>query len=377
MGNWHGKGKKGKEKVGVELRQHVDNMVIEPRLTSVASTRNKGPKGRKPPTKMQKIMNLMKASKELKKKKEKSKGGEVVTVKDLDSVAKPPVLDSLTGGRPAPPKNRRQPSHVRGGGSRSVVSNRMEENEIVGRAKVATHTGSTPQSVKEAQVEPRQRSSSVGPTVPEAGSKPILPDKGNKPKKKVGFLRPPSSETLPTQESAISPLSSVEEEDERELSQKSAGSTIKSVQPADKENTADVSSSKENQAEPKIPVDSEDTFEERVDLKEDKEKADATKEIRCDVSEFEKPLALAFTAPVAIEFKQLEAIQFEKCDNKEDENSNEPKQDENLTDKKITEDAQEKWKDAVDIAVNSKSEKDEPKEGKLAKDEEKRSSGEA
>ena len=381
MGNWHGKGKKGKEKVGVEgeaeLRHHVDNMIIEPRLTSVASTRNKGPKGRKPPTKMQKIMNLMKASKEL-KKKEKAKGVEVVTVKDLDSVTKAPVLDSLTGGRPAPPKNRRQPTHVRGGGRKSMASRSMEEKEIVGRKKVATHTGSTPQSVKEAQAEPRQRSSSVGPPVPEAGSKPLLPDKGNKPKKKVGFLRPSSPETLPTQESAMSPLSSVEEEDERELSQKSAGLTNESVQPADKDNPADLGRTKENQAEAKIPTDSGETkvntCEGSTDLEEDKEKAAATKEIRCDVSELGKPLALAFTAPVAIEFKQLEAIQFEKCDNKDEENSNEPQQDENLTDKNITEDAQEKWKDAVDIAVNSKSEENMPTEDNLVKDEEKKSS---
>ena len=80
MGNWQGKGKKGKAKVGeAELRQHVDNMKIEPRLTSVAATRDKGPKGRKPPTKMQKVMNLMRATRDVKKEKQKPKATEVVT----------------------------------------------------------------------------------------------------------------------------------------------------------------------------------------------------------------------------------------------------------------------------------------------------------
>jgi len=362
MGNWQGKGKKGKAKVGeAELRQHVDNMKIEPRLTSVAATRDKGPKGRKPPTKMQKVMNLLRATKEL-KKEEKPAAAEVVTVKDLDSVTKAPVLDSLTGGRPAPPKNRRRPTHVKGGGSKSVVMSKEgeeeEEKETVVRKKLETYTGPSPQSLKEAQAEgARQRSSSVG------GIKPVLPDKGSKPKKKPGFLRPPSSEPVPTQESAMSPLPSVEEEEERESLQK----PNKGVDSGDNDKTAD---SKEKEAEERIPADSDEikveTRDQSVHVEEDNENAAAAKEVTCDASELEKPLALAFTAPAAIEFKQLEAIQFEKI--QEDENS-----DKYPTEKKMLEEAPEKWKDAVDIAVKSKSEKKEPsEEGNHVNEEEKR-----
>merc|ERR1712010_431838 len=96
------------------------------------------------------------------------------------------------------------------------------------------------------------------------------------------------------------------------------------------------------------------------------ENAAAAKEVSCDASELEKPLPLAFTAPAAIEFKQLEAIQFEKS--QEDENS-----DKYPTEKKMLEEAPEKWKDAVDIAVKSKSEKKEPsEEGNHVNEEEKR-----
>lgn len=269
-----------------------------------------------------------------------------------------------------------------------MVSTNMEEKETqVGRKKVATYTGSTPQSVKKAQAEIRQRSISVGPPVPEAGSKPLLPDKGNKPKKKAGFLRPPSSETtMPTQESATSPLFSVEEEGEREPSQNSAVLTKESMQSTDNDNTADLASSKENAAKAKVLADSDqinmNSRDEKVDLEEDDEKsAAATKEISCDVSE--KPLALAFTAPVAIEFKKLEAIQFEESANEEDKNPDERQQpDENMNEKKISEsnskseEAEEKWKDAVDIAVKSKSEEKEPskKESNHAKDEQMESS---
>ena len=360
MGNWQGKGKKGKAKGGeAELRQHVDNMKIEPRLTSVAATRDKGPKGRKPPTKMQKVMNLLRATKEL-KKEEKPAAAEVVTVKDLDSVTKAPVLDSLTGGRPAPPKNRRRPTHVKGGGSKSVVMSKEEEEEkeTVVRKKLETYTGPSPQSLKEAQAEgARQRSSSVG------GIKPVLPDKGSKPKKKPGFLRPPSSEPVPTQESAMSPLPSVEEEEERESLQK----PNKGVDSGDNDKTAD---SKEKEAEERIPADSDEikveTRDQSVHVEEDNENAVAAKEVSCDASELEKPLALAFTAPAAIEFKQLEAIQFEKI--QEDENS-----DKYPTEKKMLEEAPEKWKEAVDIAVKSKSEKKEPsEEGNHVNEEEKR-----
>ena len=365
MGNWQGKGKKekaGKEGVQAELRQHADNMSFDrDLLTSVAATRDKGPKGRKPPTKMQKVMNLLRATKEL-KKEEKPAAAEVVTVKDLDSVTKAPVLDSLTGGRPAPPKNRRRPTHVKGGGSKSVVMSKEgeeeEEKETVVRKKLETYTGPSPQSLKEAQAEgARQRSSSVG------GSKPLLPDKGSKPKKKPGFLRPPSSEPVPTQESAMSPLPSVEEEEERESLQK----PNKGVDSGDNDKTAD---SKEKEAEERIPADSDEikveTRDQSVHVEEDNENAVAAKEVSCDASELEKPLALAFTAPAAIEFKQLEAIQFEKI--QEDENS-----DKYPTEKKMLEEAPEKWKDAVDIAVKSKSEKKEPsEEGNHVNEEEKR-----
>jgi len=195
------------------------------------------------------------------------------------------------------------------------------------------------------------------------GIKPVLPDKGSKPKKKPGFLRPPSSEPVPTQESAMSPLPSVEEEEERESLQK----PNKGVDSGDNDKTAD---SKEKEAEERIPADSDEikveTRDQSVHVEEDNENAAAAKEVSCDASELEKPLALAFTAPAAIEFKQLEAIQFEKS--QEDENS-----DKYPTEKKMLEEAPEKWKDAVDIAVKSKSEKKEPsEEGNHVNEEEKR-----
>merc|ERR1711974_120217 len=163
--------------------------------------------------------------------------------------------------------------------------------------------------------------------------------------------------TMPTQESATSPLFSVEEEGEREPSQNSAVLTKESMQSTDNDNTADLASSKENAAKAKVLADSDqinmNSRDEKVDLEEDDEKsAAATKEISCDVSE--KPLALAFTAPVAIEFKKLEAIQFEESANEEDKNPDERQQpDENMNEKKISEsnskseEAEEKWKAVI------------------------------
>ena len=106
-----------------------------------------------------------KATKELGKKgKSWPKASEVLTltVKDLDSVEKPQVLDSLTGGRPPPPRNRRRPTHVRGAARQSepikvVGGVDVEGKEEGGGPHRATYTGAVPQSVKDAQLDSRER----------------------------------------------------------------------------------------------------------------------------------------------------------------------------------------------------------------------------
>ena len=99
-----------------------------------------------------------------KKGKSWPKASEVLTltVKDLDSVEKPQVLDSLTGGRPPPPRNRRRPAHVRGAARQSepikvVGGVDVEGKEEGGGNHRATYTGAVPQSVKDAQVDSRER----------------------------------------------------------------------------------------------------------------------------------------------------------------------------------------------------------------------------
>ena len=104
-----------------------------------------------------------KTTRELGKKgKSWPKASEVLTltVKDLDSVEKPQVLESLTGGRPPPPRNRRRPAHVRGAARQSEpikVVGGVEGKEEGGGNHRATYTGAVPQSVKDAQADSRER----------------------------------------------------------------------------------------------------------------------------------------------------------------------------------------------------------------------------
>jgi len=302
-----------------------------------------------------------KATRELGKKgKSWPKASEVLTltVKDLDSVEKPQVLDSLTGGRPPPPRNRRRPTHVRGAARQSepikvVGGVDVEGKEEGGGPHRATYTGAVPQSVKDAQADSRERSQSLGPPVPDARSKPKgpeVPDKGKKPRK-IGFLTP-SFDTSVAKETTVVALPSVEEdlEGERTPSSKSASND-------QTDSGKDVVNVKEDSKEPKDDTKEVTSISEEV-LEDDKEKT-TTKEVSINASESEKPLPLAFDAPPAIEFKQVEKSHSE--DNNGPEKCGQDEKEEHVPGNRSSkvEEAQEKWNDVIEVALKANTEEQE------------------
>ena len=194
------------------------------------------------------------------------------------------------------------------------------------------------------------RSQSLGPPVPDAGSKPKgpeVPDKGKKPRK-IGFLTP-SFDTSVVKETTVVALPSVEEDLEGERTP-SSKATSNDQTDSDK----DVVNVKEDSKEPK-----DDTKEVTSVFEEDKEKTTTTKEISCDASASEKPLPLAFDAPPAIEYKQVEKSHAE--DNNGSEECGQDEKEEHVPGKSSSEveEAQEKWKDVIEVALKANTEEQE------------------